>query len=216
MWIDVSVPLDSPHPAWPTSPGVQITNHSDFSTGSTLDTQLTMDVHSGTHVETYAHVDVNGPTLQALAPDQLCGRVVVLDATGETEVPESVLPENVEGLDGIITRTDNSERALMRKAVFSPDFVGWSVDLAEAAGRLGQFKFVGVDYLSIQPFGGDPRVHSAILESGIAIVEGLDLTHVASGTYDMLGLFLPLPSREAAPARVLLKPLDAFEGKRVA
>jgi len=216
MWIDVSVPLDSPHPDWPTSPGVQIASHSDFSTGKTLDTQLVMDVHNGTHVETHAHVDAHGRTLGALAPDQLCGRVMVLDATGETQVPGSLMPQDVEGFDGIITRTDNSERALIRESLFSPDFVGWSVELAEAVGRLGQFKFVGVDYLSIQPYGGNPRVHSAILESGTVIVEGLDLTDVVPGVYDMLGLFLALPSREAAPARVLLKPVDESEGRRVA
>jgi len=94
----------------------------------------------------------------------------------------------------------------MRKPDFSPDFVGWSIHLADTVSRLPQLKFVGVDYLSIQPYGGDSRVHGVVLEAGIAVVEGLDLTDVQPGLYDMLGLFLALPSREAAPARVLLRP----------
>ena len=213
MWIDVSVPLDSPHPVWPTSPGVKISAHSDFNSGNSWDTELTMDVHCGTHVETDAHINSSGRSLESLEPDQLCGRVLVINALDLDEVPESCLPENLDDVVGILTRTENSERALMRMPDFTPDFVGWSVAFAKAVGRVPHLKFVGVDYLSIQPYGGDSRVHSAVLEAGVAVVEGLDLTDLRSGLYDMLGLFLALPSREAAPARVLLKPLSLSEAQ---
>ena len=206
MWIDVSVPLDGPHPVWPTSPGVTLSSHADFSSGKSWDTELTMDVHCGTHVEVHGHVSPRGHLLESLEPDQLCGRVLVVDARGVAEVPETVLPRDIDEIDGILTRTDNSEHSLMRKPDFSPDFVGWSIHLADTVSRLPQLKFVGVDYLSIQPYGGDSRVHGVVLEAGIAVVEGLDLTDVQPGLYDMLGLFLALPSREAAPARVLLRP----------
>jgi len=207
MWIDVSVPLDSPHPSWPTSPGAQISCHQDFTMGHSQDSLLTMDVHCGTHVEALAHVRDGGAGLTSFAPDQLCGQVSVVDGRQMVEVPASVLSQVPISIDGILVKTDNSERALMRLTEFHEDFVGWSVEFAEAAAARPGLKFVGADYLSVQPYGGDSRVHAAVLEAGVAIVEGLDLSDVTPGRYEMLGLFLSMPTREAAPARVLLRPV---------
>lgn len=211
MWIDVSVALDAPHPSWPTSPGVELSLIHSLCDEPSQDTLLVMDVHSGTHIEASAHVIQGGSALGTFAADQICGRVIVLDGRGWAEVPATIVTDLPSGLAGILVKTDNSERALLRQSEFTQDFVGWSVELAEATASLQGLKFVGADYLSLQPYGGDVRVHTAILEAGIAIVEGLDLSDVEPGLYEMQGLFLSLPTREAAPARVLLKQLGEFQ-----
>jgi arylformamidase len=68
-------------------------------------------------------------------------------------------------------------------------------------------RLVGIDYLSIEPFGsgrhGHP-VHHALLEAEIVIVEGLDLEDVEPGPYLVAALPLAVPGSDGAPARVVL------------
>lgn len=67
---------------------------------------------------------------------------------------------------------------------------------------------VGVDDLSVGGFLADGEAtHRALLEAGVAIVEGLDLGGVAPGRYELVCLPLPLAGSDGAPARALLRPL---------
>jgi arylformamidase len=51
-------------------------------------------------------------------------------------------------------------------------------------------------------------VHRSLLGSGCCIIEGLDLTNVAAGRYELCALPLPVVGAEASPARVLLRRLE--------
>jgi arylformamidase len=64
---------------------------------------------------------------------------------------------------------------------------------------------VGTDYLSVERFGSEPDVHRILLEAGVVIVEGLDLSGVEPGPWDLLCLPVRLIGTEAAPARVVLR-----------
>jgi len=70
-------------------------------------------------------------------------------------------------------------------------------------------KLVGVDYLSVEAFGGGTRcpVHHTLLRASVAIVEGLNLTDVAAGDYELIALPLKLKDADGAPARVVLRSL---------
>lgn len=46
-----------------------------------------------------------------------------------------------------------------------------------------------------------------LLKAGIWIIEGLNLSRVRPGTYDMLCLPLKIAAGDGAPARALLKPV---------
>ena len=212
MWIDVSVPLDGNPPAWPGSPGVSLTYRQSFEQGDgTRDTQLTMDVHCGTHIETSAHVRADGAPIGNDDPSRLMGRVVVLDGTGHRQVPAQLAQQVPEDVVGVLVRTDNSERRLLEAADFDPHFVGWSTEFATAIADMRGIRLAGSDYLSIQPFKGDALVHACLLDAGITVVEGLNLAHVIAGLYEMVCLELLMPSREAAPARVILRPISESE-----
>ena len=66
-------------------------------------------------------------------------------------------------------------------------------------------RLVGIDYLSIQQFGGDPETHRILMRAGVAILEGLDLAGVEPGPYRLTCLPLRLANAEAAPARAVLE-----------
>ncbi len=63
---------------------------------------------------------------------------------------------------------------------------------------------MGIDYLSIAPFKSSKPTHKAFLEAGVVIVEGLNLSDVEQGTYDLYCLPLKLGNTEGAPARAIL------------
>jgi arylformamidase len=80
-----------------------------------------------------------------------------------------------------------------------------SADAAEYLVECG-VALVGVDYLSVGGFYNDGEAtHRALLEAGILVVEGLDLTKVAPGRYEFLWLPLPLTGSDGSPARALIR-----------
>ena len=68
---------------------------------------------------------------------------------------------------------------------------------------------VGIDYLSIeQAHAPGHPVHRTLLGAGVVIIEGLDLSHVPAGDYDLMALPLKIRDADGAPARVLLKEIQ--------
>jgi arylformamidase len=71
-------------------------------------------------------------------------------------------------------------------------------------------KLVGIDYLSIEKFGSkDHEVHRALLSHEVVILEGLDLSEVPAGKYELICLPLRLRTNlgDGAPARAVLRTL---------
>ena len=66
---------------------------------------------------------------------------------------------------------------------------------------------VGVDYLSIGGWEKDGvEVHQVMLGAGIWVIEGLDLSKIQPGRYDLICLQLKIVGSDGAPARALLRP----------
>jgi arylformamidase len=62
---------------------------------------------------------------------------------------------------------------------------------------------VGIDSLSI----GDAETHRILLHAGVWIIEGLDLSSVEPGRYELICLPLKIEGADGAPARALLRAL---------
>ena len=67
-------------------------------------------------------------------------------------------------------------------------------------------RLVGIDYLSIEAFHapGHP-VHRHLLGAGVVILEGLDLSRVEPGVYELVCLPLPVTGIDGAPCRAVLR-----------
>jgi arylformamidase len=89
--------------------------------------------------------------------------------------------------------------------VFHTDYVGITEAGARHLVERG-IKVVGVDYLSVEEFKkpGAPA-HHVLLGGGAIVIEGLNLTGVEPGTYDLLCLPLRIVGADGAPARVILR-----------
>src|SRR5262249_28006423 len=102
----------------------------------------------------------------------------------------------------VLIQTRNSR--FVREREFRRDYTYLAPDGAAYLASLG-VKLVGVDYLSIEEFhSGHHRTHRTLLEKGVVIVEGLDLSVPPMGPYQLCVLPIRLEHLDGAPARAVL------------
>lgn len=164
---------------------------------------LACGTHTGTHVDAPAHFIPGGLTIDQVPAEVLVGPAHVVEVQSEGHIEAThlaaLLPAPPERL---LLKTRNS--ALWALDSFRDDFVALTPSAAQWLVDHG-VRLVGLDYLSIEPYGshGFP-VHHILLGAGVVAVEGLDLRAVPPGAYTLLCLPLKLQGADAAPARVLL------------
>ena len=207
-WVDVSVRLRSGMVHWPDDPPVRIELTSDIERGDVANvSRIDMGSHTGTHMDAPLHFVRGGKGLDEMPLDATIGRARVI----EIHDPESVKPNELRlhGIsrgERILFKTQNSARAWQKDA-FVEDFVYVS---QEAARYLAGCKIqtVGIDYLSVGGFFRDGvETHQALLEAGVWIIEGLDLSQVEPGEYELICLPLKIEGSDGAPARAILRAL---------
>ena len=205
-WIDVSVPLRSGMVHWPDNPPVEIERVFDIERGDVANvSKMSLGSHTGTHMDAPLHFVRDGQGLDQMPLDATIGRARVI----EVHDPESVKPEEIEPYgvregERILFKTRNSARAWHENA-FMEDFVYVS---REAARYLAaqHARAVGIDYLSVGGFRKDGvETHRALLEAGIWVIEGLDMSEVEPGEYDLVCLPLKVEHGDGAPARAILR-----------
>ena len=194
-------------PVWPGSPGLAVTSRLALARGDEANVStLTMDVHTGTHVDAPRHFVDHGAELQELGLDPFVGSADVVDLTAVEVIDEAALAAAVpDDAQRVLLRTRNSVRPDFRIAPFRTDYAA----IAPGGARwLAQRRpeLIGIDYLSVQGFEDPPDAHTVLLGAGIPLLEGLVLDPVAPGRYLLVCLPLRLQGVEAAPARAILLP----------
>src|SRR5262245_49553497 len=202
---DVTVALSSEVPVFPGAPPFVLEGPSRIEDGDpyTL-SRLVLGSHCGTHVDAPAHFIAGGATVDELPLEILMGKARVVELVGADEIRR----EDLEALDlsddlRLLLKTRMSGQ--LQKRVFQEDYTYLAPEAAEYLAQIG-IKLVGIDYLSIEKFGSvDYPAHRALLGAGVVIVEGLDLSDVEPGEYEMACLPLRVAGGDGAPARVLLR-----------
>ncbi len=207
QWIDVSVDLYNDMVHWPDNPPVEIEFAMQMSRGDVCNvSKLSMGAHTGTHMDAPLHFIAGGLSIDAMPISATIGKARVIEISD----PESIKPAELENKqiqmgERILFKTRNSPRCWESKS-FVEDFVYISKEAAQYLAQL-QVQTVGVDYLSVGGYKHDgPETHRALLGAGIWIIEGLNLTQVQAGSYDLICLPLKILGHEGAPARAVLKP----------
>ena len=205
--IDISVPLRAGMPVWPDSPGYHLTQFQSMEAGDAWNnSRLDSDVHVGTHIDAPRHFLPKGSTIDALPLEVLIGPAVVVslpevEAITRADLERLNLPRGVQRL---LFRTRNSRLWTSGETKFRKDFVALTADAAAwIVDR--QIRLVGIDYLSIQRFDDSPETHRILLENAVVILEGLNLSRVEPGPYELICLPLNLVGAEGAPARAVLR-----------
>jgi arylformamidase len=203
---DISLPLSARLPVWPGDPPPAIVRTADLAAGAACTlTEVHLSAHAGTHVDAPAHYLAAGTTVDALDLDVLIGPAEVVDLGDVAAVDAAVLAAlDVPGhVARLLLRTRNSAAWSAGDPSFRADFVAVTADGARWLVQRG-VRLVGIDGLSIAPLADIATPHIVLLSAGVVVIEGLDLSGVSPGTYDLVCLPLRLVGAEGAPARAVL------------
>lgn len=166
---------------------------------------LTATVHLGAHADAPSHYDAFGRTIEAQPLDRYIGRCQVIRAKvarGARIKPEDLGSKIIERRVLLATGTWPDAK------VFNTDFAALSVELVHKLAGLGVLT-VGIDTPSVDAADSkDLPAHKAIAEADIAILEGLDLSQVPPGSYELIAPPLKLEGFDASPVRALLRSIE--------
>ena len=208
---DVSVLVHEGMPTWPGDPKLSMRLASSIAKGAAANvTRLDMGAHTGTHMDAPFHFVADGSTIETLSLEVLIGRCRVFDLSTITEhISRAMLEKcDLKGVTRALFKTRNSQRWANDSHEFDKGFLAVAADGAKYLVERG-VKLVGVDYLSVEPFGSKAHpVHDTLLQAGMIIVEGLNLTDVPAGDYELIALPLKLKGSDGAPSRVVLRTIS--------
>jgi arylformamidase len=207
-WIDVSMPLANGLTVWPGDPPPRFTQTAWIEKGDLCNvTRMDTSVHLGTHMDAPRHFLRDGAGMEALPLDAVLGPARVVAIKDPAAITPGELPTDLARGDRILFRTRNSDRDLLRQP-FVEDFVYIARGAARVLAEAG-VQTVGIDYLSVGGFHTDlAETHEILLEAGIWIIEGLDLTRIEPGRYELACLPLKIVGSDGAPARAALRRLS--------
>jgi len=190
---------------YPGNPEIQIELQQDMAKGGSSNVSLVaIGSHTGTHVDAPKHMILDGSGVDAIPLDALIGPAIVVafDDTVMAVTEAYLRSQPIAGHQRVLLKTRNSQ--FIRERDFHRDYTYLAPDGAEYLASLG-VRLVGIDYLSIEQFhSGHHRTHKTLLSRGIVIVEGLDLSEPAPGTYELYCLPVLLAGIDGAPSRAVL------------
>lgn len=144
--------------------------------------------------------------MEAWPPESTIGRCRVIEIMDPTSVTAAELaPYDLQFGERLLFKTENSRQSRLAEPVFFEPFVYVAEDAAKLMVEKG-VRAVGVDYLSVGGFFKDgTETHVALLGAGVWVIEGLDLSSVAPGEYELNCVPLKLVGADGAPCRALLR-----------
>ncbi len=203
-YYDISLNLSADTVRWVTSPPFELIERRRMSRGDHNNSSaLSMSVHAGTHMDAPFHFVPGGATIDSLPLELFIGPALVcaVDA-GRHITAEHITSIDLEGETRILFKTRNSR--LLHQPAYDPDFVAFSVEAAQALVTRG-VKLVGLDYLSVAHADEQVQVHRAFLDHNVALLEGIDLSGVDPGHYELICFPIRLRGLDGAPCRAVLR-----------
>jgi arylformamidase len=207
-WIDVSVTVRHGMPHWPDNPPIVMQRAMEIVRGHACNlSHVAMGVHTGTHIDAPVHFIHQAAGVDEMPLAAAMGPARVIEITDPREITAGELRgHSLAAGERVLFRTSNSPRCWQADR-FVEDFVYISEQAAEHLAEI-RVRTVGVDYLSVGGYHADgAKIHRILLSAGIWIIEGLDLSAVSAGRYEMICLPVKLHGSDGAPARALLRPL---------
>jgi len=208
-WIDVSVHIREGMVIWPGEAKLQIERRRSMERGDRgNNSSIHMGVHTGTHMDAPRHSIAKGKSIDQMPIDAGIGPARVIEITDKESIKAEELKQyDLKQGERILFKTRNSQRC-WRNDSFVADFVYITRDAALLLADSG-VRLVGIDYLSVgSPLDPDkklPDTHQILLGAGIWLLEGLNLTTVNAGNYNLVCLPLNLDETDGSPVRAVLR-----------
>ena len=172
-------------------PAVAIEKIKSLDTGDSCNlTALRLSSHSGTHVDAPLHFFSHANSIDEIDPEILVGPAYLLQMP-EVEVIEPDHLGNLEDVTRLLLGTAGNGHISEQAASY---IVSSGV------------KLLGISSPSVDP-PARYQSHFIFLGNNVLIIEGLELSGVPAGEYELICLPLKVEGAEGAPARVILREL---------
>ena len=182
-------------PVYPGDPVPQIKALARVSMGDACNTSaLALCLHNGTHMDAPRHFFDEGEAIDQIALDACIGECVVLEC------------------DGLLLG-DRAEELLpyLKKRVLFKGDVQLTPSAAFVLSTAGVL-LIGVEQPSVAPPEYTAEVHRQLLQSGMVLLENLDLTHAKVGeTYLLMAAPIKVGGADGAPVRAVLAESDRID-----
>ncbi len=199
--IDISLPIKPRMMVYPGNP--EVVFEPANSPTSEL-TKLSFGSHTGTHIDAPRHSKVSDAGIDSYELETFIGACRVIDATHESESIslKTITNNEIHSGERLLFKTQNS---VIGFNAWRDDYIYLSGEAAEELARL-DIKLFGLDWISVKQRGNpDNRAHTELLSKNIPILEGLDLSKVEPGEYELIFLPLSLADLDGALGRAILR-----------
>ena len=171
-----------------------------FEEGGVRESRISLDVHTGTHLDAPMHMLADGKPIESIPLEALITKCRVLDLTHIIDGIEAddLKNKGIGAGDVLLLKTRNSFEAYFNEA-----FIYLAASGAEYLAEVG-IKGVCTDGLGIERAQPDHVTHQILFEAGIYILEGLRLKDIQPGPYQLIALPLKVKGVDAAPVRAVL------------
>jgi arylformamidase len=203
--IDISPLITAKMAVWPGDTPVRREVLLDIERGDaiTLST-LHATVHLGAHADGPNHYGRGAPGIDARPLE---------DYLGSCQVVHVIVPTHGRIEPSHLRAEITEERVLLGTGTFSDpnqfrdDFAALAPELVDYLHERG-VRLIGIDTPSVDPFDSkDLPAHKRFLALDMAILEGLVLSGVPEGNYELIALPLRLVGFDASPVRAILRTL---------
>lgn len=201
--IDISSTLSRRLATWPGDAGFERLVRASHEAGDRVDvSSLHTTAHVGTHADAPSHIVAGAQTLEAVDLDAYWGPCHVFQVALPPRA--RILPEHVPGpiaAARVLFRTDSypdPEHFVETFNALSPELIIW----LHARGVV----LVGLDTPSVDPFDSTGlESHRALFGCGMRCLEGLVLSRVPAGLYELSALPLKVEGGDGSPVRAVLR-----------
>lgn len=199
---DVTLPLAPGTAVYPGDPPVTVHLYADLPGQGFRASAMSLSLHAGTHVDAPCHLVSGAAGVDAWPLRAFLGPAQVIDCQPSRGVDAGFLSAHLDsGVERVLLMTGGGPALRAGQAGG-----GYLTECGARFLTARRVVLVGIDSLSIDaPHTTALPAHRALLLQEVVVVEGLDLTGVAAGTWDLLCLPLRVAGGDGAPARVLLR-----------
>jgi len=210
VW-DISRTLSNDLAEWPGDEPYRLRVTSEKAKGGSVNlSAISMSVHNGTHADATFHFDADGESIEKALLQTYLGRATVVDlAQGFLDSKGKHLI-TIEDLRSSAEAIASTSRVLVRtgrwsdSTVFPEQIPVIAADVPAWLQKNG-VKLLGLDLPSVDEIDSKSlQNHQALAHAGVAIIESLDLSNIASGIYNLAALPLKIAGGDAAPVRAVL------------
>lgn len=169
---------------------------------------LTMNCHSGTHLDVPAHFIRGGKTIDQYPLQRFVLPAIVVDIVDKESIrPDELKDVKIDEGDALLFKTSNSQRGLPEPD--APWWDKWVYLSPEAADFCIEKKIslAGIDtFMPESPASTleETPIHKKLFRHDILVLENIVLKDVPPGTYTLLCFPLRMKGAEASPVRAVL------------